>query len=966
MWRPSSCGPPVANGRDVSDLGAALALSGDTTRALRILTAEALSSRKASALSNAAAAHLSAAASGPQPRLAMLALDFASHALSREPAHAAALYNQAVALDALHLVDEAASVWRRYLQIDRSSPWGDAARARVSNAPAHAVPAAANLEALLARAEDGELLARACVDAPQPCREWIEESLLPEWGHSFLRGDAATAAAILRRARHLGSALARRGDSLDLDGVVDIERALPMPRRIVDLAEGFQAYGRARAAFEQDEPSIPLFAEAERRLLAAKNPLVAWVRCNRVYAELNTYSGARLEEVGRTLRLWTDEALGRGALALAGRLAYLEAVTFINRAQYAAAEPRLAVARDSLERANDAAHLASTRIASASARLRLGDEDAGWTELAQTLAALPEIRSRRRRYVVLLNVGMWLGERAMPYAALHLLTGARETAIQSRQTLRVAESSLYLAKSYARISDLARARADLELARPDPEKNGQWGRGERARAEYLAGVAEIEAEAQPMVALRAAIDSLAFFQGRSAPQRLASLYLMRARAHAAAGDLSEAEADVAEGIQSYERYRAGLTSSQQRVLSQDVVWDLYEQRLRLAVARSPIAALEAAENARALTLLESLRDSRRPVSASELQSLLARDVRVLYYALLPRELLVWSIGRDGALLHRVAVDRASIEQTAASFAEALAQWAPRRDWQAASEQLFDWVIRPAAAAVGDAATVIVVPDGALHRVPFSALLDRRTGRFLLDDHLVAAAPSATVLAQWLGRTDPLAPPRSLFIVSNPAVTGSGLPPLPGAERGASEIAPLYPESQLIARERATKAAFLTSAPRADVVHFAGHAVTTPELPLASASGVRRRARTRRINRPRRVDIAGMRLDQTQLVVLAACTTAGGVIRRGEGLMSLARPFFLAGAPAVIATLWDVDDDAAAAFLTDFHLRFVRTGQPAMALRETQLARMADLPSSIWAGFVLIGRPGRGMQEVTTE
>ena len=57
------------------------------------------------------------------------------------------------------------------------------------------------------------------------------------------------------------------------------------------------------------------------------------------------------------------------------------------------------------------------------------------------------------------------------------------------------------------------------------------------------------------------------------------------------------------------------------------------------------------------------------------------------------------------------------------------------------------------------------------------------------------------------------------------------------------------------------------------------------------------------------EIGAMRLEQTELVVLAACRTNLGHIRRGEGVLGLARPFIAAGVPAVIASLADVDDSS---------------------------------------------------------
>jgi CHAT domain-containing protein len=74
---------------------------------------------------------------------------------------------------------------------------------------------------------------------------------------------------------------------------------------------------------------------------------------------------------------------------------------------------------------------------------------------------------------------------------------------------------------------------------------------------------------------------------------------------------------------------------------------------------------------------------------------------------------------------------------------------------------------------------------------------------------------------------------------------------------------------------------------------------------------------------------------------------------------LARPFLEAGASAVLATLWNVDDAAARQISTEFHRQFIATGDAALALQRAQLAAIhspnpLDRSPDRWAGFQLIG------------
>jgi CHAT domain-containing protein len=97
-----------------------------------------------------------------------------------------------------------------------------------------------------------------------------------------------------------------------------------------------------------------------------------------------------------------------------------------------------------------------------------------------------------------------------------------------------------------------------------------------------------------------------------------------------------------------------------------------------------------------------------------------------------------------------------------------------------------------------------------------------------------------------------------------------------------------------------------------------------------------------------------------LVVLSACETGLGRLRRGEGIISLARAFAYAGARAIVTTLWSVDDEKAKDLMLDFHGHLKR-GEPVdAALRRAKLDYLQRRPGPaeahpfFWAGFAPIG------------
>jgi CHAT domain-containing protein len=148
---------------------------------------------------------------------------------------------------------------------------------------------------------------------------------------------------------------------------------------------------------------------------------------------------------------------------------------------------------------------------------------------------------------------------------------------------------------------------------------------------------------------------------------------------------------------------------------------------------------------------------------------------------------------------------------------------------------------------------------------------------------------------------------------------------------------------LLLRERATACTYL---------HLAAHGAVRRDIPNSSyvelADG---------LFHP--VDALAMPLPNCRLVVLSACETGLGKSRAGDDQLGLARAFGLAGALALLATLWQVTDAASRIFMESFYMRLVTGETPAAALRATQVSFISGAAGSIqrhpyyWAGFQLV-------------
>lgn len=145
---------------------------------------------------------------------------------------------------------------------------------------------------------------------------------------------------------------------------------------------------------------------------------------------------------------------------------------------------------------------------------------------------------------------------------------------------------------------------------------------------------------------------------------------------------------------------------------------------------------------------------------------------------------------------------------------------------------------------------------------------------------------------------------------------------------------------------------------AKIVHLAAHGLYNPVAPLSSLIAL---APDDDYDGWLTVgEVYGLDLSQTELVVLSACQTQLGEVSTGDEVVGLTRSFFFAGTPSVIATLWNVDDQATGQLMERFYLHLNEGMGKADALRQAQLELIATdtYPDPyFWSGFVLSGDGG---------
>jgi len=258
--------------------------------------------------------------------------------------------------------------------------------------------------------------------------------------------------------------------------------------------------------------------------------------------------------------------------------------------------------------------------------------------------------------------------------------------------------------------------------------------------------------------------------------------------------------------------------------------------------------------------------------------------------------------------------------------------------------------------------LIIVPDGPLHRLPFGALRQPQQEEPLGARYRISQVPSVAAWLYWTdGEVEPASRPAMAWI--DPDTDGAdGIGNERGRNLGRLPYAVLEARAarnylgnavHIRAAAAATEQEFKRVSLRDyGIIHVAAHAVVDDLHP--DLSGIVLTAGGEEDGLLQVREIVKLDLDG-RTVILSACRSASGANLEGEGVLSLARAFFLAGAQAVVANLWPVRDDEAAAFSADLY-RHLGEGQDlATALASARMDRfVAGDPTEAWSGTVLFG------------
>ncbi len=273
--------------------------------------------------------------------------------------------------------------------------------------------------------------------------------------------------------------------------------------------------------------------------------------------------------------------------------------------------------------------------------------------------------------------------------------------------------------------------------------------------------------------------------------------------------------------------------------------------------------------------------------------------------------------------------------------------------------------------------VHLITDGSLTYLPFSALIQQKAKPgegyknfdYLLKNYVLTYHFSATQAFSKFEQPNPKQNKLIAFapdfltqnsiknINSQEEITRKDLDNLPGAQKEVKTIAKQF-DGKVFTQKAANRANFEQYAAKGNILHLATHAIVDDKNPALSRLLLSENYTDDEEAKLYAFELQNMQLG-VDLVTLSACNTGLGRIQKGEGVMSLARAFALAGCKNILMSLWAVSDESTSSLMSHFYAFLAEGYSKKESLQLAKLKYLKDSDENganpyYWAGFVLIG------------
>jgi len=252
-------------------------------------------------------------------------------------------------------------------------------------------------------------------------------------------------------------------------------------------------------------------------------------------------------------------------------------------------------------------------------------------------------------------------------------------------------------------------------------------------------------------------------------------------------------------------------------------------------------------------------------------------------------------------------------------------------------------------------TLTIIPDGLLNYIPFGALKPTNSEHhYAIEDYAISYINSATLLEQL--KSNKINNGKLLGFAPKFTGKNSALLPLPNTKKEIQQLANHF-KSDLYFDTQANLKVFDSLSSTYSVLHLATHAIfndTSPEYSYLAFSDNTQSNTLLYVK-----DLYNLQLN-ADLVTLSACESGIGELKRGEGLLSLARGFYFSGANSLASTLWKINDASSAQLMNGF---YTNLASGLLKSKSLQAAKIDYIKSNkdtalshpyYWSGFILSG------------
>ena len=933
----------------------------------------------AAAMSDLAAAYYVRAQRKDDPSDLLRAFDVAQRVVAMKPLPQGAEFNRALILEALSLNTEAIEAWRRAEGMEKDQ-WAKEARAHRSallrktarNGEQQWAEVRKGIDAALdtQNAVETERLTRAF---PESAQKYFEEIVLAQWAKE-------PSPRQLARVKTFAEALSQFFHDRYF---ADVAAAIVNTRQPERLREGQLVFAEARLTGDSISFSSAalLYERAARLFRQAGSPQDLVARID--HAGQSALATQAYELPNRELDDVAAAAERRQYPTVVARvnLARLNTDQFLSH--YNDLFTAYKEAKAVYDRIDDWEDRETAAGRATSAMSVLGLKQAAWREAFVALRDAHRLVNLKTETLLIgpaataaLDLGH--GEAALVYQNA-VLESARRHGIK----LYVVSALDHVAWIELRLQRYGDAQRHVEEAVhlnekiPDPDLRLALD----ARLAQVQGAAALPIDpGRAVVSLTEAIDAA---KKPEFATFLAVLFAERAQAFDRLGNAAAAEADRRKALRQLHDEEARMLKSRKPGTADDL-WNFYFARFeetydllirQLIDQGRAEEAFSLAERARAFEPLDLVRKlpnvpatfrrlAAQPdnLDVAALRAVLPPGTFVIEYRVLDDKTYAWILGRDVFRGQWLTARRSDVKRWTTALQEA----ANRKDsgtFEAGLYAPYDALLKVPLELVhglapGTPANIVIVPDRDLRGMPFAALRNPDTKRYAIEDNAFSMSGSALLYAFAVLRDRDLAPgDASALLVGDPAfdpnsTLAQGFHRLLFARQEVGKVGTYYRHHEILMDEAATPEQFLRRAGSNAVVHIAAHGVVNGDAPSQSFllfNGVL----------TAEMLMKQLHTEKTRLVVLGACSSAGGLPVGAEGIAPLVRPIIGAGIPGVVGALWDIDDATADVLLVSFHCHYREGANAASALREAQLEMLRSndpgpQPARVWAPFQVIG------------